>query len=486
MSESSNNKTKSFKNLLSTQPKIFKYWFTLTLVFGVILVFLIPPFQSPDEFHHFYRIYQITDGHLLGEFNSDSTQIGGYMPQSVVDIMDPYDEPLVFKTANKTSLDTLLKCWNTPLNAKNIVFREFPNTARYSITAYLPQVVAFELLKIFESNPLKMMYLGRLFNFIFWFICVCFAVMIMPKFKELAMIFLFLPDSISINASLSADVTSNALLFLAFALFFRFRYNEKIKPIELFLFAFIIFITTLNKIIYFPIILLLLFVQNEKFKSIPQKILIISSGLIANFLLGLEWSHIVNGLIYPNPNNLNITTYENIHTGFRVNPTQQIHHILEYPLLFFKNWIYESLRIITTSTTNSWIGDFGWDGFVPSGLGLILFYFIIIFSTAQNYIFKLWERFGLALIGFSMSMLIILVQHLHWDEVGDYFDNGYEGKYFIPIFPFYFWSVAGIFSKKFESEKRRKILNIVFLALFGIVYIDFWILVFLRFYIPQA
>ncbi len=470
----------SLPSIFKNQPKIFKYWLYLTFVIGVILVFIIPPFQSPDEFHHFYRIYQISNGHLLGQFNADSTQIGGNMPRSVVLIMDPYDDSLVFKQSNNVSFDTLKKCWSTPLNPKNVEFREFPNTARYAITAYIPQTLAFGLLKTFEANPLKMMYLGRLFNFIFWFVIVCFSVRIMPKFKELAMIFLFLPDSLSINASLSADVTTNALLFLAFALFFRFRYNERIKPLELFLFALIIFITTLNKVIYFPLILLLLFVPTSKFKSVSRKSIIIASGLIANILLGLVWSRVVNGLIYPNPNDLSITTYANIHTGFRVNPTQQIQHILGNPLLFFKNWLYESLRILTTSTTNSWIGDFGWDGFVPSGLGLVLFYLMIIFSTLQNYAFKLWERFGLMLIAFGMSMLIILVQHLHWDEVGDYFDNGYEGKYYIPIFPLYFWSVAGIFSKKYA--RKKKIFNIIFLSVYGIVYIDFWIVVFQRYY----
>ena len=34
----------------------------LALLFGSIFVFLIPPFQSPDEPNHFLRAFQVSEG----------------------------------------------------------------------------------------------------------------------------------------------------------------------------------------------------------------------------------------------------------------------------------------------------------------------------------------------------------------------------------------------------------------------------------------
>lgn len=55
----------------------------LASIFGLLWVLLVPPFQSADEFAHFYRAYEISERNLVTE-NIDG-QIGNYLPSAIRD-----------------------------------------------------------------------------------------------------------------------------------------------------------------------------------------------------------------------------------------------------------------------------------------------------------------------------------------------------------------------------------------------------------------
>jgi uncharacterized membrane protein len=472
------------RKLFSTQPKIYKHWFFFTFLMGISLVFLIPPVQSPDEYNHFYRIYQISDGKILGEVNGDSTKLGGYIPSSLVNVANPFIS-MIRQKSNKTSFDTIIKYLSTPLEKDKKIFEEFPNTARYAATAYLPQVLTIGLLKQFNAPPLWMMYLGRLANFLVWFLLVNIAVQKMPVFKELIMCFLLFPASLAINSTLNADVATNAIFFLLFTLFFRFRHKtNSISYIELFLFTFLFLLTTINKICYLPALFLLLLIKKEQFGSLKLKVGYISFNLILNLGVAILLSNQVHRLVYPNPENINSTTYENsLRPGYDVNPDVQTRQIMADPFLFFKNLVISSAATIRTSS-NSWVGGYGWDSIIPSGLTIFFWYFSVVVALFYKYNLKIWERFGLTFVGFGMTMLFLLSTHLHWDGVGDFIEHSWGGKYFIPIFPLYFWAIAGLFSNFLKQrDKVSYYAKVIAVVAFIVIYVDFWILFFDRFYI---
>jgi uncharacterized membrane protein len=470
--------------LFSNQPKIYKYWFFFTFVIGICLVFLIPPFQSPDEFNHFYRIYQISEGRFVGELSSDSSELGGYIPNSLIQVSQPF-ESMVLQKSNKTSFDTIIKYLNTPLEKDKKIFEPFPNTARYVATAYLPQVLTVSLLKQFNTPPLWMMYIGRLITFLTWFFIVNLVIQKIPIFKELVMFFLLLPGSLAINSTLNADIMTNAIFFLIFMLFFRFR--QKTSAItfkELLLFASLFLLTTINKICYLPAIFLLILIKKEQFGSLKLKIVYITFSLIVNLSVAILLSNQVHSLVYPNAENINLTTYDNsLRPGYNVNPDLQTRLILDNPFLFLINLISSSAATIRASS-GSWIGAFGWESTIPSGLTNFFWYFLVVVALFYKYNLKVWERFGLALVGFGMTMLFLLSTHLHWDGVGDFIEHNWGGKYFIPIFPLYFWAIAGLFSKFLkQNDKAFYYAKIIAVVAFIVIYVDFWILLFERYYI---
>jgi len=49
------------------KPQVHHIFFSIGLVFGVIILWLTPPFQSPDETNHYHRSAHIASGHLMGD-----------------------------------------------------------------------------------------------------------------------------------------------------------------------------------------------------------------------------------------------------------------------------------------------------------------------------------------------------------------------------------------------------------------------------------
>lgn len=471
------------KEYFRNQPKIYSYWLVFTFLTGIGLVFIIPPFQSPDEFNHFYRAYQISDGQFVGEFDNTRMQLGGYIPESLIYNSTVFDSLMVRKS-NKTTFDTIKKYLNTPLEKNKKIFEPFPNTARYFLTAYLPQAITISFLKQFDTPPLWMMYIGRLMTFLIWFLLVNVSVRKIPVCKELLMCFLLLPTSLAINSTLNADVVTNALFFLIFMFFFQFKYRKaRILPFELFIFSLILLLTTINKICYFPILFLLIFVKSEKFGSLKLKINYLLFNLILNITVALFFSNKVHELVYPNEADINVTTYANMRPGYNINPDLQIKKIIDEPFIFLEHLIRQSFGTISMSS-NSWIGSFGWENSIPNGLITVFGCFLILFVLLNKSEFKFWERFGLITIGFAMTMLFLLSSHLHWDGIGDFIENRLGGKYYIPIFPIYFWSISGLLSNFFnQNTKLKTFLNWSIIFLFIVIYVDLWILIFQRYYI---
>ena len=56
-----------------------------TLLVGLPLVFVTPPFASPDEPSHFFRSWAISDGFWKGELD-ESGDRGAWLPDSVTNL----------------------------------------------------------------------------------------------------------------------------------------------------------------------------------------------------------------------------------------------------------------------------------------------------------------------------------------------------------------------------------------------------------------
>jgi uncharacterized membrane protein len=465
-------------------------------LFGSIFIFVVPPFQVADEFNHFYRAWQVSEGILVGVRTSDN-RLGGDLPESVVKITEPF-RSLPFHAENRIKSSTIFYNLSVPLEPEKRQFTDFTNTAVYAPTAYLPQAVAIIIGKFFRGGPLSIFYFSRLLTLIFWLSMVYAALKILPFKNDLFATLALLPSSLFINASASGDVVTNACSFLVIAVFMTLIVDKKSenKRPNLTFFSLIFILTiliSLNKPAYFPIAFLIFLVPKEQFNGLKNKLLTATALVLTNVLTLILWTKTIQPLYIK---------YEDYHPIFRVgqqlnekvDPSVQIAFLLHNPLIFSKIATFSLLKTFP-STLVHYVGKFGWEkNYLPIPI-IVLFILLILIqavfsanvvnvretlkvsrtsakiTSVQTLNFKLQTKkgplsinakFGLFGVGLLMTFGLATAMYTIWCPVGSDFIDNLGGKYFIPIYPLFFLAMP-----TFDTSNNR-ILN--FLAQPKILY----------------
>ena len=142
----------------------------------------IPVFNTPDEDHHFYRIYELSQGHLISdkqvttENGQEVVQVGREFPKDLC--------PDDFETRD-VSLWDVKNHLGDKVDSTETEFCEFANTALYAPPSYLPQIIGVKIADILTDSPLFMAYLGRLMNTVTFGLLVFFAIRLSPFGKNL-------------------------------------------------------------------------------------------------------------------------------------------------------------------------------------------------------------------------------------------------------------------------------------------------------------
>lgn len=188
----------------------YKKIFVLSLlVVGMIMNFLIPIGNVPDEVNaHMITVYHYSNEILGIKDNPKNVKIrkcdGKLFQYAVIDTnkMIKYINDLQEKNTNN-------KLKNSKL--------EILNTKGFSFTYYL-SAIGVSLGRILNFNGIWCMLIGRFTNYLLFVLCSYFALSILKTYKELLVLFCFLPITIQQACSLSYDSNVISLAILIFAL----------------------------------------------------------------------------------------------------------------------------------------------------------------------------------------------------------------------------------------------------------------------------
>ncbi|MCF8370849.1 MAG: DUF2142 domain-containing protein [Bacteroidales bacterium] len=415
-----------------------KFFLVVSLVTGVFMLLITPPFQMPDEVNHFYKSYQIADGKLLSE--SYDGRLGGYVPKSFVKITKPF-EGLKFKMHTKTDFETIREQLAVSLNEDTKVFVDYPNTALYSPISYIPQTFSIFILTKFNLPPLIIFYLARLFTLLIWIACIGLAIKITPIYKWLFTLLALLPMSIFTHASLSADVVTDIFAFLLVATIFKIAFQE--EKFDLYKYLTIVGLTVMlasAKLVYTPLVFLFAIIPVEKFKSTRNFLSHFSLLLIIGFGTAFLWSKSINGLYTPycdyNPafrDGLDLINGAHLHQQLDF-----IIHNIGFVIIVFLKSVYHAFDMYY----QGYIGTFGWlDTKLPFWtihIGYVVIAFSALFENNKRMGFTLTHKAIILCSVVAMISLIMLSQYLTWVAVGNEKMRILQGRYFIPVFPLLF------------------------------------------------
>jgi len=431
------------------------------LCFGLAIVFIIPPFQVPDEPDHFERAFHLAGGHFFG--TQQNHRLGGEVPESIVRLEAIY-QPIKFDYNAKQTALKFKKAKSIALNPETNEFQDFPNTGLYPFTVYLPQTLVAIVGKILNINPLYLLYIARLCTFSFWILLISKAIQIMPERKwELAFLAL-LPSSLFINASASGDVVTNGVAFLVLAFCYRVIILEgfKISFIQMGWLTFGVCILALNKFVYAPILLLSFLFPKTAFEHPKHRNQFALGLLFMAIIVVIIWNLKTSELFIPK-DQYNLLFKDKVTLNEGVNPKEQFLFILNKPGQYLK---IISLSFVETSqaTMAHYFGKFGWEkNYLPTWMiGLLLL--TTIFLSIQKSRFELSNKAKITflIIAFIMSIGLATTLYMMWCPVGNERVLGLSGRYFIPVLPLVWLAFPGVINFRY---KKLLIIIVTILAL---------------------
>jgi len=265
--------------ILKSNPSPEYVFCGISLFFGLIMVFLSPPFQIPDEPQHFYRSYQIAQLNIFKYHDS--------IPQSLVQLASISDR-MKFMAHEKTSKKEILGLSDIKLNPSLKTSMESPQY----VVPYLPQALGIMIGRLFRLEPLGLFYLGRIFNLLVSVILLFIAIRITPVLKWLFFSLSILPMILYQMSSLSYDALTISLSFLVIAMNFNFAFNDN-KTIRLhdilILFGLAILLAAC-KPPYYIVVFSFLTVPVKKIGSLKKYLIVVSGLIITVLVVSQAWT----------------------------------------------------------------------------------------------------------------------------------------------------------------------------------------------------
>lgn len=396
------------------------------VVFAVIYLFMsiftllaVPAFNSPDEYSHFLRSYEVSRGHMTSEGNGGNdlfsygrTFNSGLIPD--------------FAQKDHVSLWDIGENLNQKIDSENTKFYGFGNTALYAPTSYLPQAVGIRIADLFTDRPLFLAYAGRIANMICFGLIFFLAIRMTPVGKNFIALLGLVPVNIQSANSMSADAPALALsvAMVVFVLYMRYTWKGIMKKKHLLLMYVLTGFLCLCKIVYMPLCLLLFLIPQERFRSKKNYWLhVVCAGAMILLLSG-GWLLIASGYLCESQPG--------------VNTALQLVGILKNPAAFMMTFIRSLDTYGITYLTEMMGSNLGWLNIPACPLLAAGYLLILVLQTAGNNDMaeirpESWVKCLLGGVGVLIFVLTFVTLYGQWTAYGYDKILGVQGRYFLPI-----------------------------------------------------
>ena len=412
-------------------------------VFGLLFVFLVPPTQAADETTHFYRAYELSEGHLFAK-TEDVHGYGDELPKQVytvsrqlfADIPSHYERKF-----NYHQIPPLLSQKMKSSDGRMVVHIE--GAAVYSPAGYLPQIVAIRVVRAIWPSVTLMYYAGRLCDLAVWMIGMYVAIRLWPGNKWAIFALAMTPMCLSQGATFSPDATINALSFVIISgAFYLSRRAQALTKGQVTVMFVLLTWLSLCKPIFFVFGLLALLATRRSLPRLRQRLLLTAGLLLVALGVTALWSVRVSKY------SLGMDYYYYPHVP--IDAARQAHFILAHPL----SYLHALGAMYFTSAGNlmvtTFIGRLGWwDVDMPLWLVFGTYALIGLAMVARQAGERLggFSRRERAVAGLTFAagfMALNAVLYITITAVGAPYITGLQGRYLIAFSPLLIPVFAGL------------------------------------------
>lgn len=460
-----------------SEQKIYIY---LALIFGIMFIFITPPFQSPDEDSHFKKAYLTSKGEIYPIVKNERS--GNYLPKEMVDYISKKVQYIGDRYKKYTYSDFVNEQYGT-MNYDKKTFNMY-STSQVLFIAYIPAALGIIVSKLFaiilgmhNVTVPYMLYFARLFSFITSIFIVYNAIKITPFLKKTMMAVALMPMSLYLMSMITYDSVIISLALFTVAYILRLIYDKSIKSVkkkDIIILSLLGFMMLNYKVVYSTLFILLLFVPKEKFKDIKGKIKDIIIIAISIILLSLLFK-------------LPIMLLPHFVEGSEALVQKQIHFVTHHIGTFISIVISNIIGQRTTQIVGM-VGTFGLlDTFLPLSVVFIYVIYLVMISLVDSVGTK--KITGLMKLAIIVAVILSVfgifgAMYVNWTpkifgEIGTRDITGVQGRYFIPLlFPvLMLFSNSKIKGKLADVIKDNYLVVIVFTLLISqlMILLRFWV-----------
>lgn len=398
----------------------------LPAVVSLLLVFIVPPYQSPDEQTHFYRAYQLSEGNLLGKRLSYGS--GDFLPTSLSSSFGMYRYILFDKDA-KTTPQQLLRSLQVPLERSNRTETRFENTVIYPPFSYIPQVVGIGLGRIFSLGPIWLLLMARLSVLAAWILSLRFM---MKRHRELYLplfAFSMLPIVLFQSASAAADMVTVTITTLTVAEIVR-GFIRKLTKSDVIFLSILGGALAFSKFPYSIVLVMAILLPNRNFETKKQALLL-KLSIAFSILVSLLWVLIANhGFV-----NLRAFVDTSAQLSFI------LYHPFSYAIIVFRTLFstYGDTLLLQSSGILGWL-----DTKLPLWLTFSSLFSVVLAATTIKISSSKTMRIIFSGTLICAVLAIVSLLYLTWCSPKAPLIDGVQGRYFMPLIGLFIGAVGGI------------------------------------------
>lgn len=394
---------------------------SMTALFGMVYMFVLPPMSAPDEIRHYLTAYKLSN-QMMGK---EAATPEGYVYMRTEDA-----NLLLNDFPGHDDYYRFLNSWRGPADDTPVLFTE--EVAQNNLwVAYLPQAIGISLARLLHLRQVPLMMLGRFFNLLFFLVCFGAALHFMPFGKELLSIAALLPMTLEQASSLSYDafIIAVAFLYIAYVLYLAFM-AERVRTRDMVLVTAIMAILGPVKLVYIFLAFLMFLIPKEKFGT-TKRYALSAFGMVA-----------VIAAVYLLLQLGKLTEYvqeTNTHLDYADAESYTLSWVLANPVMTVKIF-FNSLRVQSGFWYRQMIGySLGWLDIVMPEFMPYLFTGLMMFAVARpasEPVYWKGRQRALAVSVVAITICVtVFAMLVAYTPLGYTTIEGIQGRYFLPILP---------------------------------------------------
>ena len=422
----------------------------------LLLCVLTPPFQVHDEFQHYFRSYQLSEGRAIGTVRHGKP--GAELPASLpAFVMHSWGTLRVWQKSplQSESLERTWRDFKQPLAPAQKTFAHFLMVS-YSPIMYVPQALGMAIRRWFSLSPLGLLYAARLANAVMLVAVTAAALWIMPAGRELALAIVLLPGCQYEFGSVAEDGVVIAATFMFCALVMRSAERRSWSAGAV-VAALLAGSVVCAKLVYAPLLALALPLRLGR--EMPRRLLLVDLTIgVVSLGSALAWYHLSDATLH----------------SFLLRPSEisaKEHLILSHPLQF----VWSILLDLRHHGFFYFQDAIGWLGVWTVPLPVVSYLLAAVAMVAGGLAsVGLGTNSRPALgawclaLGIGVVVLLETAMFLVNSPLGTLHVEGMQGRYFLPLGALAAVGVAGMRGVRLPTT----VLNLVYVEMIGILVLN--------------